>query len=344
VRHRTHAVRSCLITGLMLALSVLTHRAEAQSEGGRGGGMLAEPPKTVSIQFQGGTIADYVALLSEAADDAPVNVTLSQEAAEIELAPVTLRRVTLDQSLELLANTIDLGPTSRINVSRISGPPGGTSVYSINVQRAGVRAGPSPQSRLEVFSLRSLIQAPPGSEGPAFSVEEILTAVDTALELGGQGEADMRFHPESGLLIVRALPDQINAVDNIIGVLGDDVSDRRADVSVLTNQARALEHQLHKAKIEAEMQEHEVRVAQAQLERIALLAESGNVSSGELMASEAQMQRKRAEVELAQSEIRFIQQQLEQLHMQLDAEGETTWEHEGGQRSGPLRADRSLPR
>ena len=67
------------------------------------------------------------------------------------------------------------------------------------------------------MSLQGLIHPKPGDPSSIKLVHEpevVLTAIKTALELAGQEhdpDFELKFHPDSGMLIVRASPRQLNA-------------------------------------------------------------------------------------------------------------------------------------
>jgi hypothetical protein len=85
----------------------------------------------------------------------------------------------------------------------------------------------------------------------------VLTAIDTALELSpGEETAQVKYHPETGLIFVHGTPGQLEAVGTLIRTLNE-------DQSVLRKSAPPLDDDLQKVveKLRAENESLRAQIA-----------------------------------------------------------------------------------
>jgi hypothetical protein len=273
-------------TWLPLALGIATASGQVAPGEARSGGAGLAPSEasTLSVEFQGGTIMEYIAVLSKAAPD--LNVVIRPETKEIPMPPVSLKGVAHGTALQLIPALADSG--DEIAVMPVQSPGSGSEVFVIGVKPSrpqGVMpgavmmhatpagrtvgrglpfAGPSGKS-VRVFSLRALT-----SGADALKPETVLTAIDTALGLQGAEEAaSIKLHPESGLLVVRGDPTQIDAVEQVLTTMERDFrEDFRQQVSAreqaLQNENMNLKHAVDALK--AKVAELEARLAKTELD------------------------------------------------------------------------------
>ena len=211
--------------------------------------VATSPPEasTLSVDFKGGTIAEYIDVLSKAAPD--LNVVIRPETKEMSMPPVSLKGVVHGTALQLIPALADSG--SEITVTPVRGGAG-SEVFVIGVQpqrfqgampmgtSAPMMAPPPPSTvrgtggmprrssqvqsgkLVRVFSLKALTA---GTD--ALKPETVLTAIDTALGLqkedGGAEAASLKLHAESGLLVVHGDPAQIDAVEQVLSTMEKDL-------------------------------------------------------------------------------------------------------------------------
>lgn len=195
---------------------------------------VANPPdnaetseKLLTFEFKGGTADDYVSTVRKNAPDA--NIVVMGELSRINVPPIRLQSVSVWSALDVLQSTpadeqsglrgIDV--QWKMSVPQTRGPVpsmrpvggGGAPVYIVTAvtTNSGIVKATRTMSVLEVNQmLESGIKA-----------EDLLTAVEASLAmLKNEFEpADVRFHEQTGLLIVRGHPEQTNAVQSVVDQL-----------------------------------------------------------------------------------------------------------------------------
>lgn len=282
----------------------------------------------VSVDFLGGTVADYVDALRGAAagpDTAAVNVAVSKRAATVELPPVQLRSVTLHTALRAATYAAELPDGAELKVDAMpywdNGAGPAVAAFALTVseprspQTGGHAAQPSPtDSILRVMSLRDLVATGPESSG--LPLESVLTAVQAALDLArveGTPAPSMKFHEESFLLIVRGRPEQVQAVEQVVAELTKSVQRYRALDLDLQRKQLTLELELERAEGRMSLAKIKHDAARERERQLQELAEQGRVSNLELQ--EAQTARSEAYIaeRTAEGEYRYAQKQLELL-------------------------------
>lgn len=178
---------------------------------------------SVSFAFQGGTLAEFCDLLRRL--DAKPNIVVAPLAAPAKLPAMNLVGASVDQALS--AACAVAASDVRIALKEFRGP--GEPVFTILAQAPkaaeatepdaaanGAREASPDRTATRVFSLNKLLL----SELP---VETILTALEAALATANAPEtlakATLRFHKDSGLLIVRGSADQLRLVDEALRCL-----------------------------------------------------------------------------------------------------------------------------
>lgn len=193
---------------------------------------VGTPPVTVTLAFGGGTLADFCAQIRQ--KEPRANIVVAPLAAGAKLPAMDLRSAGLEQALEGACAIAE--STALIRMQDFRGP--GEPVFTIMAQEPVVtigKTGPNgpvttgtmpaslPRTEgTEVVSINRLIDA---KDGTGFSVTTVLSAIEAAT--GEQALASLRFHKESGLLIVRGRPDQLALVRDVLSSLESDVKERR---------------------------------------------------------------------------------------------------------------------
>jgi hypothetical protein len=192
--------------------STAVRAAEPGDRGQEGEGAL-------SVQFRGGTLAEYVLAVEQAWRGAePVNIVVSGPADQVRLEPIVVRQVDIATALQLAVNMsrtqfFDRSerPEFHVQYEQLSGAFAAVHHVRVNVyHRTSVSRA---KQETEVFSLRDLLQA----EMPA---QTVLSAVEAALLADEEAaEPALRFHEASSLLIVRGTMPQQATVHRIMAEL-----------------------------------------------------------------------------------------------------------------------------
>ena len=217
----------------------------------------AEEAQLVTLDFPGGTLSAYVDHLREMFD---VNAVAAPDTRDLPMPPLSLKKVSVGTAMNLIeAMSRSLsGDPGAVSVNTLSDPEG-NPVFIVELKGSGqagpagamappgvmmsggprtipprpnrmlggnpALAGPSlqPVRTLQVFSIKILTQPISGRNDLAMPPENVLTAIDTALALSpGDEPAQVKYHPETGLIFVHGTPGQLEAVGTLIRTLNED--------------------------------------------------------------------------------------------------------------------------
>ncbi|MCH8316765.1 MAG: hypothetical protein IIA64_12410 [Planctomycetes bacterium] len=224
----------------------------------------------ISVKFAGGTVAEYFeALLKEAGT---INVMLAPEVADVSMPPVTLTSVSLSAAIGLVDGRSASPPGRFIKLDVHQMPQfhdGALPTYQV---RAEVhRASRRVVATARVWTIASLLR------DDVFDADDVLAAVETALDiLQSTGEPVIRFHKETGLVIARGDPQQLSAIDDVLGqlqasqnlmsqrpyqklrdehaALGGEMESAKARISELTGERDSARDEIRRFRVELEAQ------------------------------------------------------------------------------------------
>jgi hypothetical protein len=276
------------------------------------------PDFTVSVEFRGGTVGQYIDTIKAAAKDHAVNVVASRAAMEVQIGPISLRDVSVYTALSAIRSAA--GRDTQWAVDRLVSP-GGKTVEAYALEFQPQLPGPTRVSStdvgISVFSLRDLVEPLPGDPAGVQLVkppEVVLTAVKAALDLmGDRGNPDMKFHEDSGLLIIHGNAEQTNAVRQALDQIRDDIGRRRsAAKATATPQVDydSLQAELKKRQVLRNQALRDLERGDTELQRMRKMVEAGQASGNELPAVEAKLDEARSRVEMTDIEIDRIQKVL----------------------------------
>ncbi len=304
-----------------VALGGMVKLAVGQDEGPRGQpgskavpalpGPLAQPSApdfTVTVDFPGGTVGQYVQLLKQASGRNAVNVVMSRAATEVQIGTISMREVSLYTALSAVQTAA--GRDSIWHVTPLTALKGSVAeAYALEYASAqnSRTMSSSGDSGIKVFSIRNLIDPMPG-DPPGVRLtktpEVVLTAVRAALDLTGDrgGEAaEMKFHEDSGLLIIHGNNEQVGSVSQTLSEMETDVRKRRdAARSNMAPGVDIVELQTQVKKLEVMMgqRQRDLERMQAAAERAKTLLTAGQMSQGDYAEVAGKLDEARSQVEL----------------------------------------------
>lgn len=222
-----------------------TRPAPAATGGGAGGGVIrrSHSELTVSVKFRGGTMAKFVEALRD--EQPKANVVLAELAAKTQVPAMELKGAGIEQALEAAAAAASADDED-IDVRVMEFKGEGEPVFSIVAKTrprqmpAGFVPGAADRV-LRVLSLNELIGAQVNGVD-AVPVKTILSA----LELAVQDEDDaprIRFHEDSGLLLVRGTHQQTAVLQEVLQTLQRDQQVRAQKAVVIEQERQQREHQ-----------------------------------------------------------------------------------------------------
>ncbi|HRQ71695.1 MAG TPA: hypothetical protein PLU35_01570 [Phycisphaerales bacterium] len=315
-------VRTCpialAIAALTFAAPALTAQPEPAPAGARPTGEQIAPARTrdtsalITLRFPGGSLPEYVQAVKLASQDNPVNVVIRGEAGDVRLPQVFLERVSIRSALELVTGNYaidDLAVRADLSIKGalpdpFAGP--GEPIYLIEVRRdTGRRTTPTgrlmPAETL-VVSIRDLITPLPGDPAnSAMSRESVLTAVEAALTTAAaDSEPTVRFHEDTGLVILNAPQPALLAAQNAINAISSDLARRRELAKLQSTRSMAdaakLEIELADARANVELQsigieraKQRFTIAEQELNERRKLVEQSAIPPSELRASEERL-------------------------------------------------------
>lgn len=325
----TRTIVAALATAATLALTNPTTTL-AQSAGG--GSVVSVDHKLISVDFKGGSLADFIAQIRQAAGGMPINILYPPEFAQLQLPPMQFEQVHLDSALRVAASLSEYRPVfmpdgreAGWEVDRVAGGQG-APVYVINVWASEFDDESDHEEDHEehieratiVQSLANLIA---GED--AMSADAVLSSIQIALDMVEQGEADLRFHEETGLLFARVTSEQHYALEQTVHRLSES-ADFMRHAQTESEFQRFFKH------IGAGSQEDAIRMineARAALERARTLErERGELErsfAAELDAARrriGQMEQEIAALSNQLREARTIAEELERQNQQLRTE------------------------
>ncbi len=288
----------------------------------------------ITVEFPGGTVANFIEALRQAASPDPVNAVVSDTASRVVLAPVRLRKVALEtaiQSIETAAGDIGSWRISRVRLERRDRDPlvGESPVFSVLFEPKRSSAARSAdlveKPMIQVYSLRDVTDPKPGDPPGVTLVlkpETVLTAIKSGIELASAESTptvEIKYHQDSGLLIVRGSPEQTGLVQSTLNALEGDVRMRRASavqMGVSGTSIADMRAQFEKANLMAMKEQAEAKRAALSLERVRSQANAGAIGSEEIAAAEARAQNAEIGARLAQVEVDRLAERLRSMEQQ----------------------------
>lgn len=229
---RTMSKISAMGLGLFALAAFSGGDLHAQDGGGTNAIFPVQPDPVISLEFAGGSLAEFAAALRKAGEG--VNIVMPALAAEVDLPALALSQTTVESALKSIDAVIGEDFNIRVKTLRsaIGKPVYAVSVYSLRKQRAGTStqaAQANSSMRVVVLSLKFLTSTLPGDPpdhryGLTRKAETILSAVDTGLGIhSGTTKPEFRYHEESGLLFIKGSTRELSLVREIIHNLENDV-------------------------------------------------------------------------------------------------------------------------
>lgn len=162
----------------------------------------------ISLDFAGGTAADYILAIRNTVPDANIVLT-TRDARELKVPAMQLRSVTPSAAASVLAGDypVEEGKLLLVRVEEL-GPLDDSArpVFKVSTEVVSRRG----KSDVAVWSLAGLIT-------PNLSSESILTAVEASVALvTDEPAARVRFHEGTSLLLFSGTPSQREAIDQVV--------------------------------------------------------------------------------------------------------------------------------
>jgi hypothetical protein len=200
-------------------------------------------PPTFSIDFPGGTVAEYLAAIRKAFPGA--NIVGSAGLEKYTIPPITLTHVTIHGALEPL-EIIVKPPSANTPRVRVMIDNDVASVWLDSFIGPGqfVREHAPLQTLVwnsKVLTMRGTVTVP-----------DITGAIDTALSVFTDPKPEVRIHEQTGILVVRGTEAQLDAAREVIDQLGktppsaeswaaQEIATRKRDLVEMQQRVRTIE-------------------------------------------------------------------------------------------------------
>jgi hypothetical protein len=207
----------------------------------------------LAINFPGGSLLDYVAVVQKAAGG--VNVITSPGAENVPLGAAQLANINVYTAFEAaraLVVNVENDTVSTTIIARNGSAP----VYLVTSakRKMGGTGVPEPDDpELRIYTIKEMIEpAVGGREGGNMKAESILSAIDTAVGLiTTSSKPIVKYHQDSALVLVRANRAQIQAVDQVVSALRAPMRDKQASADIAQLKAQLQTAQDEIAKLNA---------------------------------------------------------------------------------------------
>lgn len=264
----------------------------------------------ISLSFKGGTAAEYIATLRGAVKPRPLNVVFRGKADGVKLPPVELANVSVGTAVQTLDQIHEpIGDGVWLEIKRVI-DGGGEPLYAI-LLRSNEPLQPFAAQSTDVFSIRGITEpAPTDPDGVQVSLPSsvVLSALEAILSVDTAKEAPapvLKYHPDSGLVVVRAFEDQLLLVRRAIGTMQDDADRRRAMYATID--LGAVQVELQRSSIKLQGAVDRMNVAEQEYERIRKQVAEGQIPQQEEINAAAQVRTLEREAEIARLETAALQ-------------------------------------
>jgi len=215
----------------------------------------------VRVNFPGGTLEEYIDAIKKAMLPAAANIMIRGDVGDIPIDTIELEDVPLANAMSMLNGQYRVENSLYQIRVREYAIDKGRSAYTLETLRQGTYASQAGANQILVLSLKEITTTLPGDPPEAIiPAETVLTAIETALSVSDDQAAkpEVRYHAESGLLILSGPQQTLRTATDVIDVLTNNVRERRDRArDILGEQGLAnpdaLEEELSDAQVKAGM-------------------------------------------------------------------------------------------
>ncbi len=271
-------------------------------------------PDLINIDFQGGTMAEFVEAMRQTVQPGDVNVILRGGADAIAVPAVRLRNVTIESAFDAICPR----EQASINMVQKMGAP----IYVIEGRhtRSPFEQGPdaAPASHviydefggkmpavLRIYSVKEIVTGDVPLQG-------IMDAVKTALSVQGEEpQPELLFHEDSGVLIVRGTEGQHVVVNDLLKTLERDAERARGLAERESAMSLVTQDRIRGMKAEIEQTQLELDLKRAQMAEIEQAAQQGLISQNEMHEAETELKQTELRIRHMQAELEAARQSAE---------------------------------
>ena len=171
------------------------------------------------VDFNGGTVKNYIEAVKQASGG-KLNAILDENVADLPVPEISLKHVSCNTAMSLLDNR---------EINKFGNPEWGIIV--VDKVRSGNDADEYPTYRVtvrlnnrnqytenlvtQIFSVQAILEM-------GMDPDDLLSAVTIALDLQDKTQSTtVRFHEETGLLMVNGSPESVEVIAQLVNVMND---------------------------------------------------------------------------------------------------------------------------
>ncbi|MEW6744763.1 MAG: hypothetical protein AB1486_18575 [Planctomycetota bacterium] len=203
----------------------------------------------IDVDFKGGTLGEFVEAIARQSGVTP-NVIVSEEAVQVVLPPIKLRGVAVVDLLMSL-QFVSTGP--RLGVLQKS-----SDIVALLIDK------PRNPRLSSVFDVKPVL-------GESVRIDDIVTAITTAWKmLSPSHTGELKYHPETHLLIAVGAQDELGIVRNVLAELSN-----RADREAASQKAGVQEGELRRLSESVEILLKEIDLLKAEMAMLRVTVKEG---------------------------------------------------------------------
>jgi hypothetical protein len=180
-----------------------------------------DDPVYISMQFAGGTLAEFVDVI-QSLPKCNVNIVLGTEAGMVHIPGMKMNYVAPLTAIQA-AVAVSEGPAGRQLALEVLGAGGEKGTTVAISQRS--REGPADVTQnLMVFSIKDIIDAKgvDAAESLFSAVKLGLSMIENEPGAAAAPAADIKLHKESSLMLIRGTPRQLQTISQILDPIRSD--------------------------------------------------------------------------------------------------------------------------
>ncbi|MGE0144015.1 MAG: hypothetical protein AB7I19_09530 [Planctomycetota bacterium] len=184
----------------------------------------------VSLDFPGGTLSEFLDLLRQVLRTTETrqfhNLVATGPTSRISLEAMAVHRVEISDLFEVIALMVSMPHMVEFRIVHNGNGNPVMVVHTMLDESGSEDSGLAAKVAVDAFSLRNLTTALPGEPSSfALMSATVLTAIETALQMtpGEIQPARLRFHEDSGLLLVQGTNRQLDTIRMVLATMNDDL-------------------------------------------------------------------------------------------------------------------------
>ncbi|MFG0256891.1 MAG: hypothetical protein ACF8GE_03210 [Phycisphaerales bacterium JB043] len=263
-------------------------------------------PVYFSLDFPGGTLAQYVEAIRDANPDADI---FTDERIELfPVAPTRLTNVDLYSSLDLLSGSRIATSEGVLDLSVRAAQIGATGDHIVRLQVEAPVSIPDA-TEVNVWSLQNLTSL-------GVSIDDALSAVEVSLTVAPH-EAVMKFHEQTKLLIVSGNIRTMHLVDATLEALSKDATAARQSNENSQFRIAELEFEMAEAQADMQLATQHMHYNVSRLDQADEEVENGNLDEQVLLELQLELARSERDLYVAQQRVDLVRKQLKQVRESL---------------------------